>query len=591
MRSIPKSAARCIAGIAWALLMCGQAVTASATTVLHLNADRVAFYFDRFSIKADGNVRLSFGSHDSLTAQTAVIDLRSDRLIAAGSVRMSEGHAAQPGAAVAISYDQGQVYFIAMSPAPQRWTYENLDFTHRVSGEQQPADAFDLPDLTSSVPIVLGRNVTIGLRSFMRFGPCRVAPLGGVALYVPLPSLYINFSKDPNMAQTTLGAATAGAKIKLIGGTNAQTALALNYSSTTKFGVGFEQNMVWPKGWGALSVFPLNQRSPFVSAIVNDAPSENFGLQASTLLNSYPSGDSLPASSAQFSYFQITQSLHKAYMQLNYQVGSSDLFAPPPIEAAYGISPRYGPTHPSSVQLGLSTSTFSIARALDAYVRGGYVYNHNGDGLQQFGGVTYSSIWSPYAGIALSTAQLHLGSAPSGSPYLVVQATGQREWNSLPHHVDQVATGATVTQPLSIGSLIAGYRVENVKDVYGSAQREAYPVVITSDDPGYAAFQGYATFRTLSLSVVYAVNPYFALSVTGQHHDDFPQPSPSLFTPVQSTVLGVNPLPNYLGQPPYDIPVAARIRVNPSLSINVQGTYYFNYFGNKWNGVQVQFLP
>jgi hypothetical protein len=60
---------------------------------------------------------------------------------------------------------------------------------------------------------------------------------------------------------------------------------------------------------------------------------------------------------------------------------------------------------------------------------------------------------------------------------------------------------------------------------------------------------------------------------------------------VQPTVLGVNPLPNYLGQPPYDLPVAARIRVNRSLSINLQGTYYFNYFGTRWNGVQLQFLP
>jgi len=587
-------AIRHVAALVFGLVLAALAAAAapaSATTILRASADKIAFYFDRFTIKADGNVRLSLDATTDVAAQTLIIDLRSNQLIAAGGVRLNHGGLVQPGAALAIAYNDQRAYFISLSPAPERWTYEQLDFNQPKKGVPQPADAFVLPDLSDSVPIVLARKMTIGLRSFMRFGSCRVAPLGGVAIYVPLPSLYVNFSKDPNMVQTTLGAATVGAKIKLTGSTNASTALALNYSSTTKFGVGFEQNAVWQKGWGALSVFPINQKAPFFSAIVTDAPSQNFGLQASALVNSYPSGDSLPASAAQFSYFQVTQSLHDAYLQLNYQLGSSDLLAPPPIEAAYGNAPRFGPTHPSSVQLGLSSSTFHLASVLDGYVRGGYVYNHNGDGLQQFGGVTYSTIWSPYAGLSFATPQLHLGSSGRWSPYLVLQATGQREWNSLPHHVDQAMTGATLTQPLPIGWLTAAYRISNVKDVYGAAQREAYPIVAPAEDPGYAAFQGYATLRSVSLGLVYAVTPYVALSVTGEHHDDFPLASPVLFTPVQPTVLGVNPLPNYLGQPPYDLPVAARIRVNRSLSINLQGTYYFNYFGTRWNGVQLQFLP
>jgi hypothetical protein len=584
---------RCGAGALFVVVILQLwATPAAATTILKITGARLSFYSDYYALKADGDVSIALNASTHVTGQTLYLDLRQNRMIVAGAVRLSVQGVTQPGAALAVDFDQQRAYFIAFAPEPQVKTYDGLDLSKASSSAAQPAGVFEARDLSESVPVILAKKVTIGLRSYLRFGSCRVAPIGGVAAYVPLPSLYINFAKNPNLAQTTLGAATAAAAIKLTGSANAASALALSYASTTKFGVGFQQNAVWEKGWGVLSIFPINQSSPFFSAIVSQAPSQSFGLQASTLLNSYPSGGSLPASKAQFNYVQMTQSLHDAYLQLNYQFGSSDLLATPPIQGAYGLSPRYGPTHPSSVQVGLNSSTLGIGHLLDLNARGGYVYNHNGDGLQQFGGVNYTSIWSPYAGLTLSTPRIGLRAEGIGAaPYLVLQATGQRQWNSLPHSIDQANTNATLTQPISIGSVIASYTISNVKDDYGAAQRQAYPVIAPVQDPGYAAFQGFATFRTLSLALVYAVNPYFALSVAGQQHTDFPAPSPALFTPVQPTVLGVNPLPDYLGQPPYDLPITARIRVNGSLSINVQSTYYFNYFGNTWNGVQVQFLP
>ena len=569
-----------------------SAAPSTATTILRITGARLAFYSDYFALTGDGDVHVDLNASTSVSGQMLYLDLRENRLIVAGGVRLSVKGATQPGAALAIDFDEQRASFIAFAPDPQLRTYRGLDISTPSSGERPAPGAFEARDLSASVPVILAKKVTIGLRSYLRFGSCRVAPIGGVAAYVPLPSLYVNFAKNPNLAQTTLGAATAAAAIKLTGSANAASALALSYASTTKFGVGFQQNAVWEKGWGVLSIFPINQSSPFFSAIVSQAPSQTFGLQASTLLNSYPSGGSLPSSSAQFSYVQMTQSLHDAYLQLNYQFGSSDLLATPPIEAAYGLSPRYGPTHPSSAQVGLNSSMLDIGHVLDLNVRGGYVYNHNGDGLQQFGGVTYTSIWSPYAGVTLATPRIALRAEGIGAaPYLVLQATCQRQWNSLPHTIDQVNSNVTLTQPVPIGSVMVSYTISNVKDDYGAAQRQAYPVIASSQDPGYAAFQGFATFRTLTLDLVYAVNPYFALSVAGQQHTDFPAPSPVLFTPVQPSVLGVNPLPDYLGQPPYDLPIAARIRVNGSLSINVQSTYYFNYYGNTWNGVQVQFLP
>jgi hypothetical protein len=567
----------------------------AAPAIIRVSADKVAFYYDQFTLKADGNVRAALAPGTTITGTTLIFDLRTNRMLVAGNVRLASGSESHDGAAFAAYFDENQSFFISYAPSPQRWTYKGDDFRHPDMTAEQPSDAFNMKDFSTSVPIIVAKRVTIGTRSFMRFGSCRVAPIGGVAFYVPLPSLYVNFSKDPNLAQTTLAAANAGAKIKFTGNTNATTALALNYASTTKFGVGFEQNAIWQKGWGDLSVFPFNQASKFVSAVVADAPSQTFGVQASTLSNSYPSGSSLPSSSANFNYIQLTQSLHDAYVQLNYEFGSRDLLGQPPQPISYGVLNgnivSLGASHPSKVQIGLNSSNLYFGQLLGASVLGGYVYNHDGDGLQQFGGVTYTTIWSPYAGLAIFTPSLALGPKTSTSPYIVLTANEQRQWNSLPHYTDQLITAATLTQPLRIGSLFAGYEVHNVKDVYANGQRLAYPVLALPEDLGYAAFDGFATFRTLSLGLVYAPNPFFALSVTANKHTDFPAPSPALFAPIQSIVLGVNPVPNYLGQPPYDLPIRFRIRVNPSLSINIENTYYFNYFGNRWNGFQVQFLP
>jgi hypothetical protein len=567
--------------------------TRPATTVFRLSADTVAFYYDRFSIKADGNVRVDFGNGTVITGQTLVMDFRSNRMLVAGSVHLASSAAKHDGAAFADFFDDNRSYFISFAAKPERWTFADTNFTNPDATAAQPSDAFTLPDFSMNVPVVLAKRVTIGTRSFMRYTACRVAPVGGVRAYIPFPGLYVNFSNDPNLAQTTLAAANAGAKVKLTGSANATTALAINYATTTKLGVGFEQNFISQKGWADFSAFPLNGSSRFFSAVVSDAPSNNLGFQASSVLNTYPSGSGLPTSTSQFSYVQLTQSLTDAYVQLNYRFANSNLFAVPPDTTGYsGAIHLFAPAHPSAVQLGINTSNFQLGRALEGNARFGYGFNYNSYGLQQFGGVTYTTIWTPYAGLSLFTPPLRLGERNEHSaPYFVLNASGERRWNSLPHYLDEVTTAASFTKPFHAGSVFLGYSIDNVKDVYGAAQREAYPVIAVPQAPGYAAFQGFATFRTLTLGTLYSPNPFFALAVAMQKNTNFPVAVPALFTPTQSNVLGVNPAANYLGQAPYALPINLRVRVNPSLSLNAQTAYYFNFAGQTWNGFQLQFLP
>ncbi|HET9097514.1 MAG TPA: hypothetical protein VFN37_12685, partial [Candidatus Baltobacteraceae bacterium] len=130
------------------------------------------------------------------------------------------------------------------------------------------------------------------------------------------------------------------------------------------------------------------------------------------------------------------------------------------------------------------------------------------------------------------------------------------------------------------------YSVENLGDYYGAQQRLAYPVTTVHNgvsNPGYAAFRGLATFRTLSLGTVYTNGPDFSFSVIARKHDDFPKPVPGFFDPPQTDVFGRYVYTPYFGQPPYDITPDVRVRINPHMAIDVSRTYYFHFGGLNWS--------
>src|SRR5262249_12218089 len=140
--------------------------------------------------------------------------------------------------------DTGNLYLLRTSPDLQRETFEHDDLTTPVATTGFPEGIFALPVTLGSTPSFVARKVTIGSRSFLRFGSTKIDIASGYGVYIPMPSWYVNFATDPNMAQTALSSANAGGTLKFAGNANAQTGLAINYDQQSKLYTALQQNFV-----------------------------------------------------------------------------------------------------------------------------------------------------------------------------------------------------------------------------------------------------------------------------------------------------------------------------------------------------------
>ena len=89
---------------------------ARAETVIHLKANHVAFYYNRFLLEADGGVRVSVSDGTTITGQSFSMDLKLNRFVVAGSVHVSSPAGSQDGAALADFLDFSRVYFVPILP-------------------------------------------------------------------------------------------------------------------------------------------------------------------------------------------------------------------------------------------------------------------------------------------------------------------------------------------------------------------------------------------------------------------------------------------------------------------------------------------
>ena len=140
---------------------------AEAQTLLHLHADRIAFYYDRFLVEADGHVRIQTSDGTTITGDTFTMDLKLNRFMIAGHVTLRDATGNLSGAALADFISFKRVYFIPVTSAPDRWTYLNGDYSHPAKGRIMPGDTFAFPDLAhSDVSLTASRRPSQRSRSF-----------------------------------------------------------------------------------------------------------------------------------------------------------------------------------------------------------------------------------------------------------------------------------------------------------------------------------------------------------------------------------------------------------------------------------------
>ncbi len=579
--------------------LCGRA---EAQPVMHLNADRIAFYYDRFLVEADGNVRVKLDNGVTVTGQSFSMDLKSNRFLIAGGINVTSPSGSQSGAALADFLDFNRIYFVPITTEPDRWTFLNDDFAHPAKGREMPGDTFFFPKISGTDrPFILSRSAVIDPQNFVRFGSSQVDIGLGRA---PVPSFYVNFASNPDLKQNSLTGANYDATYNVVGNANTTSAAHLRYDHVNNLFLAIEQHFASRNGYAVFSVNPLTKKSKFSNLVTTYRLSSALQFRGFSQLHTFQSGFSNPLESSQFSNLQLTAALKQSYIQLNTQLVNQTLLDKPPNGRSFGDgSHTWNPDHPSYAQLGVTGFDHRIGH-LPIYfrVRYGFGFSHDNSGsdvipsqggglLQTLGGVPYTTIWNHYAGLTFYSPSIKLGKSadPSKVLYLNVIADKLRTWNSTPHYIDQTNTTLSLSKIFSPHlAAYAAYNVNNVEDIYSPAlQAGQYPGIVPIVGgvpyPGYASFHGQATFRTLSEGVSLTPTADFSFTLLARQHHDFPTPIASFSANPQTDVLGNQLTAYYLGQPPYDITGDVRLRVNPHLTIDLQRSYYFNFGNQRWS--------
>ena len=132
------------------------ATPAPPATVVRLRADHIEFYYDRYLIEADGHVQVQTSNGMTISGDTFSMDLQLNRFLVASHVHLRSRGGNLDGAAIADFLDFNRIYFVPVISKPDRWTYENGDFTDPLKGRQMPGDVFYFPDVSDTRSKPLG---------------------------------------------------------------------------------------------------------------------------------------------------------------------------------------------------------------------------------------------------------------------------------------------------------------------------------------------------------------------------------------------------------------------------------------------------
>lgn len=199
------------------------------------------FYGGHLVIDATGDVEVVEDGGRRVRAQRVLLDLRANRMLAAGDVVVTTGDARQAGAAYAEDLRTRKGTLIAAGGLP-------------------PADAgrepLALPETGGEAPFVVARAASVHLGADVRLTDARVIAAGAHA--VPLPSFVYTFSPDTGYVVSNI--ARGGENLPIfIGSTrNSVQALHFQYNPQTRFDVGIDERLVYgSRAYDVLSLSPL----------------------------------------------------------------------------------------------------------------------------------------------------------------------------------------------------------------------------------------------------------------------------------------------------------------------------------------------
>jgi hypothetical protein len=576
-----------------ATLLAPEIASADPTRSIELHANVVDFYSDRYVLTADGNVRAQLSDGTVVSGDTFSMDLKLNRFLIAGNVHVDGPQIHQAGAAFAGYPDIDRDYFITSGPTPDRWTYYGLDFSDSHPGRQQPGDAFYFPDLTGQRPYIIANGATIFLKNNVEFPiGSRINVLGA---FIPTPGFVVNYSSNPNFYQNAFSGAVFDIGIPFHGSADAISAGHIRYDQYRGFYTAFDQHFVHNLDYAVFSVDPVTQNQRQFIAILYKRLSPDVEARGFFQLFDLSQGLNEPVTASMYSNFTLNAKVGRYAVGLNADQNNDSLLG----GAQVAFNGAYlQAAHPFDMELNVNSfeDEFRLFRSigipLKFQYRAGYGYNYDSYGLATlgpgaanspptFGGVEYTTMFNTYLGATVYTNSIRLAKLVTIS----AKADELETWYTMPHHTITTNSSATLAYtPLSTKrpAFLLTYDVLNIGDFWGAAQLIAYPPAQdTQTIPGYgtftglAAFDGFATSRSLSGSLVYTPTPYFALNLTMQHFDVTPAPVPGLG-----------------GGAPDQFVADVRLRLSRNILMDVSRGYYFNFANETWAPQYgIQFSP
>jgi len=547
--------------------------------MVRLKADRINFYYDRYLIEADGHVKISMSDGVTITGDAFSMDLKLNRFLIAGHVTLRSAGGNLDGAAISDFLDFERVYFVPVISKPDRWTYENGNFKKPLKGRIMPGDVFYFPKLSHSHISYSAKSAVIDPKTYVRFNSVTARVLGQPAY---LPSFYVYFGVSQDLAQNSLSGANFDATWNATGNAHSISAIHVRYDSVNKAYLSFEQHIAGtdPHEYAVFSVNPATSYKKFWNLVTGEHVGSKFEVNTFSQLYTEQEGIGDPHASALTYYVTMTQALNRSYLQAFFNQTNYNIVGP---------SAPASFDHPNFLQLTAASYNNRIAKT-PFYEQTRYEigFNHDAYGLQNYGGVDYTTIWNHSFDATISLPNVKIGNRDRAYAlyYLNASIDTQRTWMSVPHHINSQSTTMSLSHQFNrqVNSYLS-YNVINTSDIYNSGGYSPYVPLLPDGTPyePYAAFRGASTLRSATLGTTYSASPNLVTTITLAHHHDFPAAYPGLFPPPPLNVLGQYIYSNYLGQPPWQLTAEVRARVLPHLVVDVQRTYFFHFGSQIWS--------
>lgn len=271
-------------------------------TTLYLTANRVDFYYDRFLVEADGNVRVRTSDGFYVTGDAFSMDLKLNRFLVAGHVTLHDSTGQVSGAAISDFLDFRRIYFVPVTTEPDRWTFLNGDLAHPAKGRVMPDDAFYFP-IVGGTPSIEAGGAVIGTKTYIRFVNSHTY-LAGTA--IPLGSDVVNFSSSQYFAQNTLSGATVDLTWNVAGNSNMLTGVHLRYDPTYHTYLSVEQHFVGDHEYAILSVNPATRAEKWWNMMLYEKLGSRFQISSFTQFYTQQNWLQEPSAAQQTTYLSAT---------------------------------------------------------------------------------------------------------------------------------------------------------------------------------------------------------------------------------------------------------------------------------------------